>query len=194
MKGSATLKELSIRPGATFYHSDATLPPTLALAAAAAPLLSVGGPLTSETSLLPTATTTITTTKSKKELEKELQGKLTVDSVLTELAKLTGIPAEIAWEFVDKKAAKVMESKSFISIKEDLLLQILKRDTLGIAEAALFDAVLKWGKENGGSSPEKLKAVLAKSIPFIRFPVMSSRDIAAKVFVCLSVGTTNSVT
>ena len=52
-------------------------------------------------------------------------------------------------EFVDQHTIEVLESESMLSLHKDLMILILKRDTLydGLEEIQLYLACLRWGKE-----------------------------------------------
>jgi hypothetical protein len=66
------------------------------------------------------------------------------------------------------------------------LAQLVKRDTLNIKEIELFEAVLGWAKEELKrqeleNNPDNLKKVLTNILPSIRFPVMSTEELAVTV-------------
>jgi len=76
----------------------------------------------------------------------------------------------------------VFESKALLSFSKDLLQALLKRNSLRIKEAVLFDGVLRWAKSKTKSdSPEALQATFKGLLELIRFPVMSTQEIAMKV-------------
>ena len=51
-------------------------------------------------------------------------------------------------EFVDQHTVEVLESESMLSLHRDLMILILKRDSLydGLEEIQLYLACLRWGK------------------------------------------------
>jgi len=58
----------------------------------------------------------------------------------------------------------------------------LKRDTLRSKEGVIFDGVLRWGKAKSKSdSPDALKDALKGLVEHIRFPIMSTSEVATKV-------------
>ncbi|RIB22762.1 hypothetical protein C2G38_2243089 [Gigaspora rosea] len=86
----------------------------------------------------------------------------------------------------------VFNSDKFISIQENALLTLLKRDDLQIEESEIWDKVIQWGKAKTPDLPfdlkqwtEKnfldLKTTLDKCIPLIRYFQMSGEDIIVKV-------------
>jgi len=65
-------------------------------------------------------------------------------------------------------------------------LSIVQRETICIAESDLFDAVIRWSdvevkKEVKSPAPEARTVLLKDILPHIRFPTMSTEDVAAKV-------------
>jgi len=66
------------------------------------------------------------------------------------------------------------------------LIEILRSDRLNIKEVELFDAVLLWGQNELKNSSlvndkDGMKTVLTEILPFIRFPCMTTQDVATKV-------------
>jgi len=80
-------------------------------------------------------------------------------------------------------AKKLLESKTFLSASKESIAAFLKDDRFGAPEAQIFEAVLKWAKQKCSSEkPDELKKFLEKDIlPLIRFPLMTSAEIATKV-------------
>jgi len=73
----------------------------------------------------------------------------------------------------------------FAKLPKDILLMIVKSDTLNIKEVDLFDACLAWGKREAKETKldekDGLKTALADILPHIRFPCMTTQDVAVKV-------------
>jgi len=63
---------------------------------------------------------------------------------------------------------------------------IVKRNGLNISEIDIFEAIVDWAKaelkkSDTAESPEASRKVLADILPHVRFPIMSTQDIAVKV-------------
>lgn len=61
---------------------------------------------------------------------------------------------------------------------------VLERDTLGIREARLFNAVVRWSeaecqRQQLQVTPENKRKVLGKALALIRFPLMTIEEFAA---------------
>jgi hypothetical protein len=102
------------------------------------------------------------------------------------LGQITGPKSKLALEYVDIYANDIIKLPEFMKLPKDQLLSIVKRDTLNVEEGGLFEAVVAWAKveakkNDAGSDAESLRKVLADVLPHIRFPVMSTTDIASKV-------------
>lgn len=66
----------------------------------------------------------------------------------------------------------------------DTLVAVLERDTLGIREVRLFNAVVRWSeaecqRQQLQATPENKRKVLGKALGLIRFPLMTIEEFAA---------------
>lgn len=66
----------------------------------------------------------------------------------------------------------------------DTLIAVLERDTLGIREVRLFNAVVRWSeaecqRQQLQVTPENKRKVLGKALGLIRFPLMTIEEFAA---------------
>lgn len=66
----------------------------------------------------------------------------------------------------------------------DTLVAVLERDTLGIREVRLFNAVVRWSeaecqRQQLQVTPENKRKVLGKALSLIRFPLMTIEEFAA---------------
>ena len=95
-------------------------------------------------------------------------------------------------DIVVKYPNKVFESEDFISLQENALISLIKRDDLQMEEVKIWNYVIKWGiAQNPGlsSDPEEwsneniltLKTTLKNCLPLIRYFHMSNKDIFDKV-------------
>jgi hypothetical protein len=92
----------------------------------------------------------------------------------------------LALEYIDIYSREIFKTADFRTLPADTILAFAKRNTLNIPEVELFESVLDWGKaelkrNNTEDSPESLRKLLVDILPQIRFPVMSTQDIAVKV-------------
>jgi len=116
------------------------------------------------------------------EPDKDFEQTLTVDNIATKIASAKGAQKEACLVWIDKHGKKVFESKAPLSFSKEILQTILKRDTLACKEIDVFEAVLRWGKAKSKSdTPDALKATLKDLVELIRFPTMTTQDIATKV-------------
>jgi len=130
--------------------------------------------------------------KKDKDEKKDEKSAVSVDrykglSLKNVLKKLGDKKAgKLALEYLEIYASKVVKQKDFLKISKDLLIQIAKSDTLNIKEVDLFDAVIEWGKNDLKNSKtednvDNLKKVLADVLVHVRFPCMTTTDVAVKV-------------
>eukprot|EP00457_Paulinella_chromatophora_P007197 gb/GEZN01007218.1/.p1 GENE.gb/GEZN01007218.1/~~gb/GEZN01007218.1/.p1 ORF type:complete len:443 (-),score=37.50 gb/GEZN01007218.1/:167-1495(-) len=108
---------------------------------------------------------------------------LTVENVLDHLALLKGKQKKRALEIVEMYTQDVVESKAWLQIDAKLLSTILRSPKLNIKEADLFTALIKWGeaeaeREGGGVT---MQTVIEKHLKHIRFPCMTSEEVATQV-------------
>jgi len=75
-----------------------------------------------------------------------------------------------------------LNQKVFKKISKETLITLLKEDNFAINEVDLFQFVVNQSKkEIKSENPEELRKHLSAFLPHIRFPIMSSQDIATKV-------------
>ncbi|RGB41538.1 hypothetical protein C1646_793778 [Rhizophagus diaphanus] len=98
-------------------------------------------------------------------------------------------------KFIVEDPQIFITSKDFLSLDEDILFELLKRDDLQVEEIVIWDYLIKWvieqttglGSENGDKTKwnnencEALKEKLEKFIPLIRFSEISSDDFFDKI-------------
>jgi hypothetical protein len=80
----------------------------------------------------------------------------------------------------------VLQHKRFLSLPESAVLFLVRRDSLGITEAELFSSVVSWGRtqlkaKKEDATPEALQNILKNIIPHIRFPCMTTEEVATLV-------------
>ncbi|RIB08103.1 hypothetical protein C2G38_2045445 [Gigaspora rosea] len=91
-------------------------------------------------------------------------------------------------DIMAKYPDKLFESEDFISLPENALISLIKRDDLQMEERKIWDYVIEWGvAQNPGLSSDPtswtnenflaLKATLKNCLPFIRFFQMTNDDI-----------------
>jgi len=111
----------------------------------------------------------------------------TKSNALAQLVALAGKPKEkLALEYIDINIADIVKSPEWVKAPKEVLLKILRSDTLSIPEADLFDGCVAWAKTECKKGDRKadtdtLKKVMVDILPLIRFPTMSTTDVAAKV-------------
>jgi len=78
---------------------------------------------------------------------------------------------------------KHSNQRIFLKVSAKCLAEVLKRDSLRINEGKAFVPILAWLKAHCKNPDDKdeIKKVGAEIIPLIRFPTMSTSDIASKV-------------
>jgi len=110
----------------------------------------------------------------------------TPKNAISKLLSLKGKKKKIAWEYVDIYAQKIIPTQTFQKLPLKLVIDIVKRDTLSIKEVDLFDSCYKWAQREAKEqkmeeTPDTYKTLLADILPHIRFPVMTTQDVALKV-------------
>jgi len=116
----------------------------------------------------------------------ELPSDITEENVLGKLEKSKGDSREKLLSWIDGKAKGVFESKAFLKTSKSTLVELLKRDTLGVAEIDAWEAAIRWAAANGATKEGKTdleaqKKILSPIIPLIRFPLIGSQQLASKV-------------
>ena len=84
---------------------------------------------------------------------------------------------------IDKNTSEAVNAEGFTDIDIDTLCVVLERDTLGIRECKLFNAVCRWGeaeciRQNYPVNPENQRLVLGRALHLIRFPLMTVEEFA----------------
>ena len=83
--------------------------------------------------------------------------------------------------FIEKKAGKVMKSKQFLELNEDVIILILKNSNSCLDELDAWNCCISWGrhqlKTNESSLEEKLKNILQH----IRYTLIDPRDLVRYV-------------
>ena len=94
---------------------------------------------------------------------------------------------EVARELICKTPKVIFESKGFLLMEEDNLIQLLKCDDLRLEEIEIWEYLIKWGIENTDSILDdnltkwtpmdfmELERTLHNFIPYIRFSQMSPK-------------------
>jgi len=107
-------------------------------------------------------------------------------NALSKLKQAKGSKQKLALEYIDIYAREVFKQPDFRALPLETLLQLVKRNTLNIPEVEVFEGCIEWGRAelkrtSVTDSPETLRKVLAEVMPHIRFPVMTTQDVAVKV-------------
>ncbi|XP_051495771.1 BTB/POZ domain-containing protein 2 isoform X2 [Apus apus] len=92
--------------------------------------------------------------------------------------------ASLCLENIDKNTSDAINAEGFTDIDLDTLVAVLERDTLGIREVRLFNAVVRWAEAECQRQqlqviPENKRKVLGKALSLIRFPLMTIEEFAA---------------
>ncbi|XP_055357180.1 BTB/POZ domain-containing protein 2-like isoform X2 [Paramacrobiotus metropolitanus] len=87
-------------------------------------------------------------------------------------------------EKIDLWAASVLQSADFLEIDLDVLIIILRRDTLKVKEMDVYNAVTKWANHQCELKKLELtganqRSVLKDALFLIRFPNMASEEVAS---------------
>ncbi|RLV85396.1 hypothetical protein DV515_00016011 [Chloebia gouldiae] len=95
--------------------------------------------------------------------------------------------ASLCLENIDKNTSDALNAEGFTDIDLDTLVAVLERDTLGIREVRLFNAVVRWSEAECQRQqlqviPENKRKVLGKALSLIRFPLMTIEEFAAGHF------------
>uniref|UniRef100_UPI00398F844E BTB/POZ domain-containing protein 2 isoform X2 n=1 Tax=Pristiophorus japonicus TaxID=55135 RepID=UPI00398F844E len=127
--------------------------------------------------------------RNREDREKALNGDEEVkegDQVGEGEARLFDEPqlASLCLENIDKNTSDAINAEGFTDIDLDTLMAVLERDTLGIREIRLFNAVVRWAeaecqRQQLQLTPENKRKVLGKALSLIRFPLMTIEEFAA---------------
>ncbi|XP_077187888.1 BTB/POZ domain-containing protein 2 isoform X3 [Paroedura picta] len=98
--------------------------------------------------------------------------------------------ASLCLENIDKNTSDAINAEGFTDIDLDTLVAVLERDTLGIREVRLFNAVVRWSEAECQRQqlqviPENKRKALGKALSLIRFPLMTIEEFAAGTFPAL---------
>jgi len=81
-----------------------------------------------------------------------------------------------------------LDSRSFLNLSIVSLQRIVKSVNLSVSELEFFEACIRWAKREvdrrqmrGGATPQNLSEVLKNITPYIRFPTMTSEELATYV-------------
>jgi len=115
--------------------------------------------------------------------DEAFEATLDEENVVSKLSSAKGVRAATCLAWIDKNAKVVFESKSLLTFSKENLATLLKRDTLGaVKEIELFEALLRWGKAKASKdTPDAVKETLKDLLPLIRFPTMTTSELASKV-------------
>ncbi|KAG8594064.1 hypothetical protein GDO81_001049 [Engystomops pustulosus] len=92
--------------------------------------------------------------------------------------------ASLCLENIDKNTSDALNAEGFTDIDLDTLVAVLERDTLGIRENRLFNAVVRWSeaecqRQQQPITSENKRKALGKALSLIRFPLMTIEEFAA---------------
>lgn len=129
------------------------------------------------------------------ECQKFLKKEISCNNALTMLEASIQLEAgdlmEECWTILDSRTKECIESSSSISISESTMELLLARDSLNIKEITLFHFLIKWAKsrrkENSiqeNDQEEYWKTLVKPFLKYIRFPLMSSKELIREVKPC----------
>jgi len=88
-------------------------------------------------------------------------------------------------ETIDKTTSESLAAEGFTDVDLDTLCSVLERDTLGIRECKLFNAVCRWAEAECGrqqlepTADSKRRMLGGRALDLVRFPLMSIGEFAA---------------
>ncbi|RIB27577.1 hypothetical protein C2G38_2137768 [Gigaspora rosea] len=108
------------------------------------------------------------------------------------LDKSFGPLQEFCNDIIVKQPSLIFHSDNFITLNENALISLLKRDDLQMEESEIWDKMILWGKariQNLSSNPMKwtdenfksLKIILHHCLPHIRYFQISGKNIIKKI-------------
>ncbi len=92
--------------------------------------------------------------------------------------------AELCLSLIDKRSCEAFSSEYFLDISLNTLVQIIKRDTLGIREFKLFHFLIRWAQHQCTKqnmvpvNRENIRLALGEAIQQIRFTLMTKEEFA----------------
>ena len=83
---------------------------------------------------------------------------------------------DLCFGVIDKGAVECLQSDSFVETPAETLQLVLRRDTLGVREVKLFEALVKWGvaqcnRQTLAPNPGNIRRVLGTTLDLVRFPL-----------------------
>lgn len=92
--------------------------------------------------------------------------------------------AQLCLECIDHNTAQAIKGDGFTDIDYDTLMTILQRDSLGIREHRVFDAVVRWAececlRQEIEINSENKRKVLQNALNLLRYPLMTVEEFAA---------------
>jgi hypothetical protein len=93
---------------------------------------------------------------------------------------------KISLEFIDIALVDIVKTAGWTKLSAETIGVIIQRDSLGLEEGPLFDALLTWGKaeakrKDKSDNKDEMKGVLGDLLYHIRFPCMDVTTVASKV-------------
>jgi len=89
---------------------------------------------------------------------------------------------KIILEYIDIYASDIFKNKSGLNaLSKETFLEIIKSDKLNCKEGEVFEAVVSWSKNAVKEKKEDEKKIMAELLPHVRFPNMTTQDIAVSV-------------
>jgi len=129
--------------------------------------------------------------RKKKKEEKGGEGKdryrgFTTKNVLGKLKTAKGRQKKLAHEFIDIYLKDIVKTPDWLKLERSFVSQIVKSPTLNVPEVELFEALVAWGEKECeekklGKGSDALNNALKGLIEYIRFPAMTTEDVALKV-------------
>ncbi|XP_055353044.1 BTB/POZ domain-containing protein 6-A-like [Paramacrobiotus metropolitanus] len=86
-------------------------------------------------------------------------------------------------QFIDRHAEDVLRSEHFSTVDQKMLVMILQRDTLFVAEHSVYLAVERWAQQgcktnNMDPSGANRRQILGEAFLLVRFPLLTSTQLA----------------
>jgi len=111
---------------------------------------------------------------------------LSPQNAFTKLEMAKGKERTLILQYIDIFASEIFKTKPFTKLTADQVADLVKRDTLNIEEVEVFDAVMAWAKTKAVENKLEdktttYKELLKNILPHIRFPIMTTEQVAAKV-------------
>lgn len=87
-------------------------------------------------------------------------------------------------KYVSKNAEEILHLDVFLEFNESVLLEIVKNDELNVSELELFKSIIRWGLEQKKRTKRTLYELVARFIPYIRYPLIDGKDLLRIVRPC----------